>query len=52
MSRDQLIEVYLDFLNNYLTYSHYAECHGLTEDQAVALLAIGRQCWQTPHPEA
>ena len=52
MTRQQLIDAYIEFLNNYLTYAKYAEDHGLTEKQAHDLLSIGRQCWITNHPEA
>jgi hypothetical protein len=51
-ARQSLITLYLDYLNNYVTYVKYAEDHRLTEKQAHDLLSIGRECWTTNHLEA
>ena len=50
--RKVLIDTYLDYVNNYLTVSTYAEHNGLTTDQALELLSIARKVFQSTHPEA
>lgn len=50
--RDILIDAYLDRVNNYLTDAVYAEHNGLTPEQASALLALAKEIFNTPHPEA
>ena len=41
--KQKLIDFYLDFINDYLTIDKFAEDNGLTKDQAVDLLEIGRK---------
>jgi hypothetical protein len=50
--RDQLINTYLDFVNNYLTLARYAEHNGITTDQAGMLIAIASEVFNSPHPES
>jgi hypothetical protein len=50
-ARDSLIEVYLDFRNNYLTIEKYAEHNGLHYNQAVTLLALAKDVFNSKHPE-
>jgi hypothetical protein len=50
--RDTLINVYLDFVNNYLTVAKYAEHQGLTEAQGEALIKLAREVFNSSHPEA
>lgn len=50
--RDRLVNAYLEYINNYLTVAKFAEHNGLTEDQAVIIIAIGKELHSTPHPEA
>ena len=50
--REVLIDVYLDWRNNYLTYEKYAEHNGLTVNEADRLIQLGREAWQHKHPEA
>jgi hypothetical protein len=50
--RDKLIEVYLDYLNNYLTAEKYSEHNGLTVEQGRALLSLAKTVFNTPHPDA
>jgi hypothetical protein len=38
----RIIELYLDYLNNYLTVERFAEAYGMNEDNAKELLACGR----------
>lgn len=52
VARDYLIQVYLDWTNNYLTVEKFAEHHGLTPDQGTTLIALATQVYNTPHPEA
>lgn len=52
MKREQLAAVFLDWQNNYLTISCFAEHYGLTIPEAMALIALARQCFEQPHPEA
>ena len=50
--RDTLINTYLDYVNNYLSISIYAEHNGLTNTQAKDLLDLARVIFQSTHPEA
>lgn len=50
--RDALINTYLDYVNNYLSISVYAEHNGLTNTQAKDLLDLARVIFQSTHPEA
>jgi len=50
--RQNLIDVYLDFVNNFLTVDFFAEYYGLTYDQAFKLLAVARSVLESNHPEA
>ena len=52
ISREQLIDDYLDFVNNYLSVSLFAEHRGLTEGQAKILLDIPKMVFNSPHPES
>ena len=52
ISRKQLIDDYLDFVNNYLSVSLFAEHRGLTEGQARLLLDVAKMVFNSPHPEA
>lgn len=52
MTREKLAAVYLDWTNNYLTVSVFAEHHGLYVSEAEALIALARQCFERQHPEA
>ena len=52
ISRGQLIDDYLDFVNNYLSVSLFAEHRGLTEGQARLLLDVAKMVFNSPHPES
>ena len=39
--KEQLIEFYLDWINNYLSIDTLEESHGLTEEDARKILTIG-----------
>ena len=51
-ARQSLIALYLDYLNNYVTVERYAECNGLTVEQAQSLITLGRHVFNSEHPEA
>lgn len=51
-ARTTLINIYLDWRNNYLTYEKYAEHNGLTIMEAVKLINLGREAFQHNHQEA
>ena len=50
--RHYLIDQYLDYWNNYLTPELFAEHRGIDVEQAKALIDIGRDLFNTKHPEA
>ena len=52
ITRQTLLELYLDWVNNYLTVAVFAEHHGLTEAEANQLLAVAQSCFENNHPEA
>lgn len=52
MTREQLAAVYLDWRNNFLTITGFAEHYGLHDAEAAALINLARQCFENPHPEA
>ena len=45
--RKTLIDEYLDFKNNYLTVSLFAEHRGMTEEQGKALIDLGRSLFNS-----
>ena len=51
-ARKTLVELYLDYVNNYLTVSKFAEHHGLTEEDASALLKLAAKVALGQHPES
>lgn len=51
MTREQLAQVYLDWLNNFLTIAGFAEHYGLHDEEAAILIDLGRRCFDNPHPE-
>jgi hypothetical protein len=52
MSRETLSAIYLDWKNNFLTISGFAEHYGLHDVEAEALIHLARMCFENPHPEA
>ena len=51
MYREQLINIYLDYCNNYLTIEKFADHNGLTESQAEKLIEIARDVFNSEHPD-
>ena len=52
INREQLIDDYLDFVNNYISVSLFAEHRGLTEHQARLLLDVAKLVFNNQHPDA
>ena len=52
MNRNQLIAMYLDYRNNYVTVARWAEACGLTEQEGADLLTILRSIFNGQHPDA
>lgn len=50
--REILSAQYVEFLNDYLTVSKFAEHKGLAEDQARQLIELGKSIYYSKHPEA
>lgn len=50
--REKLIEAYLDWRDNYLTTEGYAEHNGLSIEQALALINLARNVFESGHPES
>lgn len=50
-SRESLIEIYLDWFNNYLSVETYAEHNGLEVVHASALITLARNVYNSEHPD-
>lgn len=50
--RDVLIAIYLDYKNDYLTPETFADHNGLHVDQAQRLIDLGRDVFNSAHPDA
>lgn len=50
--REVLIDVYLDFRNDYLTIEKYAEHNGLAPIDASVLLKLAKDVFDKPHSES
>jgi len=42
--RDYLADLYLDWVNNFLTLERFAEYYGLDEEDAKQLLVLAKKC--------
>lgn len=51
-AREYLLDLYLDWRNNYLTVEVFAEHHGLTTGEACTLIDLARDVNRHEHPEA
>lgn len=49
-SRTYLESVWLDFFNNYLTPEKYADHHHISEPQAMELLRLARNVYESKNP--
>ena len=52
MTREQLIAVFLDWKNNFLTIGGFADHYGLYDDEANELINLVRKINDRSHPEA
>lgn len=50
-AREYLKSVYLDYLNNYIGVSKFAEHNGLTFEQAYELINLARIVFNSEHPD-
>lgn len=50
-ARDQLIAIYLDWKNNYVSIDRFAECNGLTNLQAREVVQLAMHVFDSEHPE-
>lgn len=50
-SRESLIEIYLDWFNNYLSAETYAEHNGLEVEDASVLIRLARSVYNSQHPD-
>lgn len=51
-ARGYLDEVYLDWVNNYLTVEKFAEDHGLTAEEGKRLIDLARDTHTRKHTQA
>lgn len=51
-ARDNLIDLYLGYVNDYLSVEVFAEHNGLTTEQGLALINVARDVASGGHPEA
>ena len=51
INREQLIDEYLDFVNNYVSISLFAEHRGLTESQGLLLVELAKLVFNSKHPD-
>lgn len=49
--REVLINIYLDWINNYGSVEKFAEYNGLTTEQAKQLLILARNVLNSDHPD-
>jgi hypothetical protein len=52
LTREKLLNEYLDYRNNYLSVEVFAEHRGLTVAEAEMLLALSKSCFTNLHLEA
>lgn len=51
-ARTVLRDIYLDWINNYISIELYAEHNGLTVEQAQRLIELSREVFNSKPPEA
>lgn len=42
--QNEYADLYLDYVNNFLTVDYFAEYHGIQRGQALSLITYGRDC--------
>ena len=43
MSLDQFVKMYLDYVNNFISISAFADHYGITQHEAVDIIELGYQ---------
>ena len=51
MNRETLKNLYLIWVNDYVSINTFAEHRGLTDTEAMILLRLAKSCFENPHPE-
>ena len=51
-ARQYLTDIYLSWINDFLSVTAFAEYHGITDAQAAELINLARDIFNTDHPEA
>lgn len=51
-ARNYLEELYLDWINNYITIDKFAEHNGITHEQATKLIVLMQSIYNSNHPES
>lgn len=51
MVRDQLINIYLDWANNYVDIKTFAKHNGMLVEQGHALIGLARSVYNSQHPD-
>lgn len=41
--KEKLIDLYIEFFNDFLSIDKFAEYHGITKEEAIELINIGRK---------
>ena len=52
LTRESLLEMYFDYVNNYLTMEKFAEHRGLYVYEAAVLIDLAKRCLAAPHPDS
>jgi hypothetical protein len=52
LTRKSLLEMYFDYVNNYLTIEKFAEHRGLYVYEAAVLIDLAKRCLESPHPDS
>ena len=52
MTREQLLAVYLDWKNNFLSVGGFADHYVLYDDEANELIKLAHKAANRPHPDA
>jgi len=50
--RKILVDMYIDWVNNFVSIDTFAEHHGLHKNEAIRLITLAREVFQTEHPDA
>lgn len=52
MTREELKNVYIDWLNNFAHIDTFAQHYGLYRPEAELLIQLAKSCFENQHPEA